>query len=210
MHARRSPVQERHLELDQVAAGTGQKKVSDMKHRATLLFSVLTLASSAAAYLAFAPAAAEAPATQLQKVVEEVVRKFPDVAHVSEAEFDEMRQSDGVVVIDARSAEEFAVSHLEGAVNVDPKISAEEFAVKVAPSLKDKTAVVYCSVGMRSSKLAQRIAEAAKAAGARRVANLEGGIFAWANASRPLVDANGPTTKVHGYDASWGKLLERN
>ncbi len=72
-----------------------------------------------------------------------------------------------------------------------------------------KTAVFYCSVGVRSSRLAERVAQGLKARGAVAVDDLAGGIFAWHGEARPLVDAKGPTDFVHPYDATWGRLLAR-
>ena len=46
--------------------------------------------------------------------------------------------------------------------------------------------------------------------GFKNVSNLEGSIFAWANAGLPLENKNGVTKKVHGYDESWGKLLNNS
>jgi len=63
--------------------------------------------------------------------------------------------------------------------------------------------VVYCSVGWRSSALAQRLLKH----GVTNVANLEGSAFAWANEGRPLEAAGKPATKVHPYNSTFGKLL---
>ena len=60
------------------------------------------------------------------------------------------------LLLDARSSEEFAVSHLPGAHRVDPEAST-------FPSLdsldRDTPIVVYCSVGYRSSRIAKRLRE---------------------------------------------------
>ena len=174
-----------------------------LKVRATSLAAVIL------SLMAGAPVYADVLPAPVQTAIEDVARKFPDVMHVDSATFDELTKGGGVVVFDTRSHEEFAVSHLDGAILTDPKISPEDFLAKHAAELKGKTAVFYCSVGMRSSRVASRVAPGLKDAGAEGIASLKGGIFAWGYAGRPLVNAGGPTTKIDGYDPSWGKLKER-
>lgn len=169
------------------------------KRRATSFAAVIL------SLMAGAPVYADVLPAPVQTAIEDVARKFPDVMHVDTATFDELTNGGGVVVFDTRTPEEFATSHLDGAILTDPKISPEEFLAKHAAELKGKTAVFYCSVGMRSSRVASRVAPGLKDAGAEGIASLKGGIFAWGYAGRPLVDASGPTAKIHGYDASWGK-----
>ena len=96
---------------------------------------------------------------------------------------------------------EFEVSHLPGAQRVDPDAKAAD----VLPVLeKNRAIVTYCSVGYRSSAMADRLHKA----GVTPVFNLEGSIFQWANEGRPL-EANGkPASKVHPYNATFGKMLD--
>jgi len=68
----------------------------------------------------------------------------------------------------------------------------------------DLPIVVYCSVGVRSARLARALS----ATGAKQVFNLRGGIFEWANRGLPLVGPAGPARSVHGYDAEWAVLLD--
>jgi rhodanese-related sulfurtransferase len=105
------------------------------------------------------------------------------------------------LLIDARSEAEYRISHIEGAVRIDP----------VQPDLEPVAAVghrtpvvVYCATGIRASALA----EALRQERFDEVANLEGGIFEWANEGRPLVDERGPVSYVHPYDDWWGRLLK--
>ena len=54
------------------------------------------------------------------------------------------------------------------------------------------------------------MAEALARAGYRRVYNLEGGIFEWANRGHPVYDVRGNRTRgVHPYDRIWGRMLNR-
>jgi rhodanese-related sulfurtransferase len=106
------------------------------------------------------------------------------------------------VMRDASQPEEFQTSHLPGAYWVGFK----KFKIANLPEIqKDTPIIVYCSVGYRSEKIGEKL----KAAGYTNVRNLYGGIFAWANEGRELVDHDGNSTKtVHGYDRKWSKLLD--
>jgi hypothetical protein len=54
--------------------------------------------------------------------------------------------------------------------------------------------------------MAQRL----RAASFVRVQNLEGSIFQWANEHRPLVHKTASVTRVHPYNAFWGRLLDED
>ena len=65
----------------------------------------------------------------------------------------------------------------------------------------DTNVVCYCSIGYRSSILANRI----NAIGAGNASNLEGSMFKWANEGREIVDFGGNTTHfVHPYNWLFG------
>ena len=148
-------------------------------------------------------------ASPLDATIADVTKRWPDIQQISGDDLTKITKDGNAVVFDVRLPEEYAVSHLDAAINVDPGLTAATFLTRYAGNLKGKTAVFYCSVGVRSSKLAQRVTPGLKAAGAAGIVNLSGGIFYWHGESRPLVDAKGPTDLVHGYDASWGKLVKR-
>jgi rhodanese-related sulfurtransferase len=146
----------------------------------------------------------------LAPVEADVRARFPSVGQLTTADAEALlAKPEGVMIIDARSPAEYAVSHLPGAVNVDPSTSASTFQSTYGQSLKDKTVVVYCSVGMRSSTLAGTIGAAAKSSGASAVYNLQGGVFRWHNERRPLVNASGPTDEVNPYSSNAKLFLER-
>ncbi len=105
------------------------------------------------------------------------------------------------LLLDVRSPAEYGVSHIETAVHIDPL--TEDLAA-VSTVSQDRPIVVYCAVGYRSAKLAQRLDEA----GMKRIYNLSGGIFQWANEGKPIFQDKHPTQLVHAYNAIWGKLLK--
>ena len=131
--------------------------------------------------------------------------RFPTVRWVDAetlAEWMARPASDGIVVLDAREADEFDVSHLQGALRIDPE-QPEIDSLGLAP---ETTVVVYCSVGYRSGAVAETLEEA----GFEDVYNLEGGIFGWANEDRPIFVHDKPATTVHPYDRAWATFLRED
>lgn len=113
-----------------------------------------------------------------------------------------VRDHTNLVFLDAREPEEYAVSHLAGAIPV----GYDHFAVAALTDLsKDAPIVVYCSVGYRSEKVTEQL----RAAGYTQVSNLYGGIFEWVNQGHPVVNADGPTERVHAYSRTWGVWLRK-
>lgn len=91
-----------------------------------------------------------------------------------------IRQND-VVLVDVRTAKEFAAGHLKGARNVE-WVKAFEENVKAASLPKDKTIAVYCQRGRRSLAATQVLVKMGY-----KVLNLDGGIDAWQKAGKPVV-----------------------
>lgn len=142
-------------------------------------------------------------------VIEGAVRlRYREISHLSPDRFEDLRRREDVVLVDVREADEFDVSHLDGAVRVDPEAKAGD-VLKAVGNPKGKTFVFYCSVGARSSILAQRVRQSLMGRGAKGVYNLSGGIFRWHNEERALVHQSAPTSLVHKYDDYWGQLLRR-
>jgi len=133
-----------------------------------------------------------------------VRERFPEVKQLQPAELaawlaDTNRAAP--VLLDVRTKPEFALSHLAGARQVNPKAAVNELATTLP---KDRPVVVYCSVGYRSSELAARLAKA----GFTNVVNLEGSLFQWANEGRPVVSGDRPAREVHPYNETFGRLLK--
>lgn len=65
---------------------------------------------------------------------------------------------------------------------------------------------VYCSVGYRSERIAERLLQQEYT----NVVNVYGGIFQWVNTRHPVVTENGAETEqIHAYSKSWGVWLKR-
>ncbi len=108
------------------------------------------------------------------------------------------------LILDARTGAEYEVSHLDTAQQMDGAADLTRAAMLKNVS-KTRPIVVYCSVGYRSAVLAQRLQDM----GFQDVANLEGGLFQWANEDRAIVRAGQPTHRVHPYNSLWRALLKR-
>jgi len=136
------------------------------------------------------------------EAIKRIVRQsFPAVSQVSTETVATWMQSDpSVVLIDVRSSDEFRVSHLKRAINLRSPPHISEAITQLKPS----KAGAYCSVGFRSSKLAQALAQR----GLCGVLNLEGSIFQWANEGRPLYRGEASVEKVHPFGKHWAGLLK--
>lgn len=93
--------------------------------------------------------------------------------NVDVAEWETLRKDPKVVVLDVRTAEEFADGHIPGAINLD--IRGGKFAETLAGLDKTKTYLVHCAVGGRSAKACGQM-DGLKF---EKVLNLSGGITAW-------------------------------
>jgi rhodanese-related sulfurtransferase len=175
----------------------------------TLMILRILAAIACLALLGGTPATAKDSFT-LGAVREKVKRDYDGVAQLSTGALaDRLADREDVLLLDVREMQEFAVSHLAGAQRVDPGIWRSTFLKRFANAARGKTVVFYCSVGVRSSKLAEKVRAELMAQGALGVFNLDGGIFAWHNEGRPLVNAKGQTSFVHPYDSYWGQLITR-
>ena len=182
------------------------------KARRTLLNTIGKIASAwllAFTLLALQPAHAREPFT-LESVQSQVHRDYTNIGHLSTSTLVDMfSHKEDVLLLDVRERDEFAVSHIAGAQRVDPGIWSSTFLKQFGDKVKGKTVVFYCSVGVRSSRLATRVQTALKKQGAQHVFNLDGGVFAWHNEARALVNGQGATDYVHPFDGTWGKLVKR-
>ena len=96
-------------------------------------------------------------------------------------EFAELIADSNVVVLDVRTAAEFAEGHIQGAVLIDQGQS--DFMEKAKATLPaDKTIAVYCRSGRRSANAAGRLADAGY-----KCVNLKGGIIAWKKANMLVI-----------------------
>lgn len=128
---------------------------------------------------------------------------FPNVKSVNITQFRQWLNEQSALiplVLDARSQEEYAVSHLKSAQLIEVK----NLDIAVLPEVPFNTSiVVYCSVGYRSAKVVQQLQQA----GYQNVFNLSGGIFEWTNQGEAIFKDKHRVEIVHPYNFLWGKLL---
>ncbi|MDX1652563.1 MAG: rhodanese-like domain-containing protein [Brumimicrobium sp.] len=131
-----------------------------------------------------------------------IERKY-DFPTLSQDSAQMLLNKDSVVFLDTREKEEYNASHLPGALLFgfdDPNWEI----LDTIP--KDSQIIVYCSIGDRSQRIGKKLRER----GYKNVKNLYGGIFLWADQSRPMEDSKGePTSKVHGYNRFWGRWVKK-
>lgn len=121
---------------------------------------------------------------------------------VKEIGVDEVEAISGAQLLDAREKEEYNVSHIKGSTFVGYK----NFDASTLSHLdKSKPVIVYCSVGYRSEKIAEKLEKK----GFTEVYNLYGGIFEWVNQDKPIYNKGGQTRNIHPYSWLWGQWLSK-
>ena len=144
----------------------------------------------------------------LRLVEEDLAQRYDRVRHCGPGELAQrLLQPAPVVLFDTRSAQEFEISHIPGAIRVDPGIPAGEFRRSFGDLAAGRDVVFYCSVGVRSTALTQRLQNAACVIGAKSVCNLSGGLFRWHNEGRALVSHGRSAKTVHPFDDYWARFL---
>lgn len=85
-----------------------------------------------------------------------------------------------LVVLDVRTPEEYKAGHIAGAANIDFK--AADFADKVGKLDKNKTYIVHCQSGRRSTSSLETF----KKLGFRNIVHLDSGFAGWEKAKLPV------------------------
>ncbi len=115
-------------------------------------------------------------------------------------ELKQMEKSD-ILLLDAREIEEYETSHIQGAQYFGYEKPNFESLSDID---KEKTIVLYCSIGYRSEKIGEKLQEI----GFSNVYNLYGSIFEWSNAGYPIYDKENVETKqIHTYNKKWSKWV---
>ena len=141
-----------------------------------------------------------------QKKLDKLLKKWnkKDVPYMS-VETLALPKTDAIL-LDAREQKEFDTSHLKNAICVGyDKFNLDKTLEKL-PKDKNAKIVVYCSLGIRSEVVADKLIKA----GYTNVYNLYGGIFEWKNADFQVVDTlENSTEKVHTFNKDWSKWLKK-
>ncbi len=137
-----------------------------------------------------------------QKTIPEILKQFNNNT-VPYIYVNELKEKQNLLFFDAREESEFKISHIKNAhfvgfENFNPKKIKQTFINL------DATIVVYCSIGIRSEKIAEKLLKM----GYKNVFNLYGGIFEWKNKNFPVYDSNNKETEnVHAFSKEWSKYL---
>ncbi|MBU2939153.1 rhodanese-like domain-containing protein [Lacinutrix sp. C3R15] len=107
------------------------------------------------------------------------------------------------IVLDAREWQEYQVSHIKNAIYVGyTHFNLQETTKQIQN--KQQQIVVYCSLGIRSEKIAQQL----KDAGYTNIFNLYGGIFEWKNNNFSVYNLeNKQTENIHTFSKAWSTWL---
>lgn len=133
-----------------------------------------------------------------EKILQETYKNF-NVQHIQPDSL--LKLNSKFHLLDTRENSEFEVSHLENATCV----GYDDFSLDSVKELaKSDTIIVYCSIGYRSSKIAEKLQEQ----GFTNVFNLYGGIFQWVNLELPVFRKGKQIEEIHPYDIFWGKLVQ--
>ena len=139
---------------------------------------------------------ATSQAQQVEQQALKIDQKYENVPQISAGDL--LKNPQKWILVDTRDKNERAVSILAGSMDLE-KFEAQ------ASSFKDRTILFYCTIGERSSTTAEYYIKK----GYSHVANLRGGILAWAHAGGEFVDGQGNiTTTVHVYAEPWNLLPE--
>jgi len=143
-----------------------------------------------------------------QQDFEKALQKYNDksIPYITVKELhQELEKSNLVSILDARKVEEYQVSHLPNAIFVGDKEFDIQQVQKRIPS-KNKSIIVYCTIGVRSEKIGKKLKEA----GYRDVKNLYGGILEWKNKGYKVYNLKSqPTDSIHTFNKKWSLYLHR-
>ena len=96
-------------------------------------------------------------------------------------DFQAKAQEAGVILLDVRTAGEYAAGHIDGALNID--VEGMTFENEIKQLDNTKTYAIYCQSGRRSRIAAETMTNA----GFTNLFNLDQGIGSWQLAGLPVV-----------------------
>jgi rhodanese-related sulfurtransferase len=129
---------------------------------------------------------------QIERMYREYAQEFPEIKTITITQLQQLQsQGTKLVLVDVRSPEEIAVSHIPGA------ITTAEFERHLT-QYQDTKVVAYCTIGYRSGLYAQKLRQQGV-----EILNLEGSLLAWSHAGGKLINASGMTHRVHVFGRQW-------
>lgn len=120
-----------------------------------------------------------------------------DVKRIDSQKAKMILSQESPILLDARTPEEFLVSHLKGSIRYEDGI--------IQNLSKDQPILIYCTLGVRSNRVAKQLSDQGY-----KVYDMKDGIIGWVNNEFPLVDSDGLTTRnVHTYSKNFSSLLKK-
>ncbi len=142
-----------------------------------------------------------------QKTLDALLQKHntQSIPYISVEQLHMLQLNNDLVILDTRELEEFETSHIASATHVGfNTFSVEEISEENIS--KDAPIVVYCSLGIRSEEIGEKL----KKAGFKNIQNLYGGIFEWKNTSYPVFNKKEiETDSVHTFSKAWSTWLDK-
>lgn len=142
-----------------------------------------------------------------QRSLDELLNLFNtrSIPYISVEELRMLQINGEVIILDAREKEEYTISCIPSAEYIGySKFSSKKVSENI-PN-KESMIVVYCTLGIRSEKIGEKL----KKAGFTNVKNLYGGIFEWKNSGYPVLNLQGDETeKVHTRSRIWSFWLTK-
>ncbi len=109
------------------------------------------------------------------------------------------------IILDARELKEYETSHIKNAISVGYDFFKIETITEKIPN-KNTKIVVYCSLGIRSEHIAEKL----KKAGYTNLFNLYGGIFEWKNKDFIVYNSEEEVTEnIHTFSKEWSQWLTK-
>jgi len=140
-----------------------------------------------------------------QETMSDLLRKYntKSVPYISVQELAMPKTK--AVILDAREHDEYKTSHIKNAICVGyDHFNLAETTKKL--DNKKQLIVVYCSLGIRSEDIAEKL----KKAGYSNVYNLYGGIFEWKNNDFTVYNSEGTETEnIHTFSEQWSQWLKK-
>lgn len=139
-----------------------------------------------------------------QNTIPEVLKKYNSEL-ISYISVKQASMKSNVVFLDARELIEYNTSHIKGALHVGYTSFNQTFVLEKIID-KNATIIVYCSIGVRSEKIGEKLLKL----GYSNVFNLYGGIFEWKNNDYKVFNHSEQETEyVHTYSKEWSKYLKK-
>jgi thioredoxin 1 len=128
-----------------------------------------------------------------------------DLFHtLSPIEYQNALENREIILIDVRTAEEYATGAIANAKNID--YLQDDFESKILNLDRNRPIYVYCKVGGRSGDAV----EVFRKNGFHHVVNLKGGIMAWSQAKLPLTANSNTMAKDEMSFENYQKVITEN